>query len=141
MIQHNAIREIYQLKRTTDVFTPTEAYVVNSDGRFCWLQRLALWVLRRWGQNFHLRAMKTELIRLDVDDVMERVFSVVGAAEDFTDRRPSRLFIGAEEWCTLLRRKELLHSVISFNADYRSGFSALGIEVVVVPWMDGMLAI
>ncbi len=105
-----------------------------------WLQKLCIWVLRR----LHCHSYREEVAYthhvISFDTVFEKVLHSQQDLLKRNYREPYILFIGSEDLATLLDTEEM-RSYFRMDVPYMRGRTFLNMEIHVVPWMKGVLAV
>lgn len=132
-VQFVDLREAYVTR------TIKHQYEVREDVRFVWLQRFLCWLLRKIGAYATVEDLKYVRYTFDKKDFTERLFRNKETVMRF-DCQPRQLIIGADDFAELMSLPEI-RNYVSFDATYNYGRKILGLNVKVVPWMQGMVVV
>ncbi len=120
------------------------AFSYNERKGWAWLQRLCFRFLR-WRGCQHQQAVTTfTRRRIDPDSVVEALFEQKHSVHEMLGRGGEVVIIGSDDYAQMMRESQL-GSPLCFSAsyDYAAGGhrSAMGLRVVVVPWISGMVVL
>lgn len=118
------------------------------DKRHKWLQRLCIKVLRKLKCQYYEDHITYKTLTVDSEKFMDKLFEQRECLLEW-DRLPQTLFIGNSTYYELMnvvKKDQSLHAEFTFAAAYHVGGKTIrpqimGLEVRVVPWMQGMLAV
>lgn len=118
------------------------AYTLRNDRPHPWLQRIALWVLKKLDCVYMRHEFQVERHIIDTGRLVDTLCKQRQELMLTYHKHGSRLLIGAEEYTTLMG-EELRGTMFSFSTEY--GYSSMGkvfgLEVTVIPWMKGLLVV
>lgn len=121
------------------VFRP-DAFRFNDKRPARWLQSVCFWVL----QKLHCHDYQEEVAYSHHVIPFDRVFDkVLKNKEELLKRNyrePYLLFIGAEDLAELMD-SDAMRSYFQFDVPYMRGRTFLNMEIHVIPWMKGVLAV
>lgn len=120
------------------------AFSYNEKKGWAWLQRLCFRFLR-WRGCQHRQTVTTfTRRRIDPDRVVEALFEQKCAVKEMLGRGGEVVIIGTEDYAQMMR-ESVLGSPLCFSARYNHGAgghrTAMGLRVVVVPWISGMVVL
>jgi len=120
-----------------------DAFELRHDKKFVWLQRVCFWVLKKIGAYYLKHTVSYSRILIEPDKFMDKLFKQRCEMEGFYYSRPSRLFIGAQDYEELMGSSEI-RQIMQFDAQYwvkEEGYrpEIMGLSVTIVPWMKGVL--
>jgi hypothetical protein len=118
-------------------------YQLRKDRDWLWVQKLAIWVLRKLG----CFAIQEDAIitrhRFDGNTLLEAIMAQHSEVMNIYHRHGERLLIGFEEFRDLLGTE--MREPRSFAMQYRwhekNGYTVCGLKVTVIPWMKGILVV
>ena len=120
-----------------------DTFAIREDRPHLWLQKVAIWVLRKLGAHARERGVSYERVVVDTGKFLDRLLQQREDVRRLLDRNPSTLLIGPEDYHELTG--QLLSYHISFISQYHyrdsSGTYVCGLKVHVVPWMKGMVVL
>lgn len=116
----------------------------NEKKGWAWLQRLCFRFLS-WRGCQHERAVTSfTRRRIDPDMVVEALFKQKRTVTEMLGRGGEIVIIGSEDYAQMMRESEL-GSPLCFSANYDHAAgghrTAMGLRVVVVPWISGMVVL
>lgn len=102
------------------------------------MQRICCWVLKKLGafQIGHDVTITKHTVK--PKDFMEAVFRQRRNIEYEFNRRPTKMYIGADDYQELMKAVEV-NTPFMFRAEYNIDRRVMGLDVHVVPWMKGIL--
>jgi hypothetical protein len=114
-----------------------------------WLQRMAIWVLRRLGCNAITIRVEATRVTVNTDHFMSNLIAQDRELVSMYHQRGDRLLLGNEEFHKLVNCDILNNHPISFEAAYRHtvregneySIGGFKMKVTVIPWMKGMLVL
>lgn len=129
-----------------------DSFQLREDRGYVWLQKIALWVLKKLG----CYAIKTEQVAvkvvIDTKKIVDKVMIQDEELAKLYHYRGSRLLVGHEEFREMCR-VEMSHP-LSLSAQYiwqerastmtepyKVTRTACGLKVTVIPWMRGVLVL
>lgn len=136
--QRTQVIEFVEWRELRSPFEHKDTYELREDRHSPWLQRTLFWALGKLGAFSKGESITTERYVIEADDFMERLFKQEHALEGYFNRKPTRLFIGADDYAQLMNHPTVSH-YFAFDAQYHYGREVHGLRVTVVPWMRGML--
>jgi hypothetical protein len=119
------------------------AYLVNGFGKFKWLQKVCVAILRRYGTEYANDEIRYKTIAFEPECVITGIQEQVAhALSRHNTSRDGYILVGHSDAHRLFG--ECASNNVwgySTSAMYQSGMqrTVLGLRVIVVPWMDGML--
>lgn len=125
----------------TDQLYPSGAYVVNDKGRFVWLQRLAHWVMKKFGREFFYEIKMYHCnYELPVDGYITELEAQI---KHLLSRklRPTRVFVGMDAHDELREHVQRFGPMSGYiGIEYRNPLGLLfsGLPVTIVPWLNGV---
>ena len=105
-----------------------------------WLQRLCIWVLRRLHCHSYQEMTTYTHHVISFDTVFEKVLHSRQNLLKRNYEEPYLLFIGAEDLAELLDAPKM-RNYFRMDVPYMRGRTFLNMEIHVVPWMKGTLAV
>ncbi len=140
--------EFVECRETTSQVLEPDAYRYNSDRPARWLQRLCLWVLRKLHcHNYQEEVAYTRHV-IRPEKVFDRVLKNHQELLERNVREPHVLYIGAGTFAELMDEDEMkeIGNPYRFNVTYMHGFNRrgpclMGMEVHIIPWMEGVLGV
>ena len=136
----NVIRIVKREQLPARVVPDPDRFEFKSDGSFPWLQRIIFALLRRLGcqSTVTLRGeIKTAYI--ERDSVIRALLEQQAILREFDRFRPTELFIGSDDYKELMRETSRWDYPVTFATEYNSDRQVMGLNVTVVPWMEGIL--
>lgn len=103
-----------------------------------WLQRLCCWTLGKLG-CYVLEQTSAKVHSFNSDIFSERFIKQYYSVRDVFYHRPKTVFIGAEDFDELMSVK--VGTLVGFRAQYMYDGRIMGMQVNIVPWMQGVLFI
>jgi hypothetical protein len=124
-----------------------DAFEFKPVKRFHFLQRWTFQLLRWYGSLQHQRVKQTDYVRftLDTGAFMQRLIDQQEELFRHWNEAPGVLLIGAKDFQELMHTPEIRHHLefvapMTFqNGDPWERPRLMGLEVEVVPWMEGMI--
>lgn len=133
-IEFVALREVRR-------FVPREGvYALRKDRKHLWLQRLAIWVLKKLGAEWIEESIAYKRIAIDARTFMERLYKQREELFRHFGRDGTTLLIGATDYEEMMGTSGI-RQMLSFNAECRRNSEIMGLEVKVIPWMRGVVVI
>ncbi len=136
--------EEMRLDKMVDYWTP------DKNPKLKWLA-WPLFKLLEWmgfHRTFNDEVITFERIVIDRDELAEKIFETMGSMEGIWGRMPSKMYIGRDQMADLMTKPEYaglvsLHRDGALQGKYYVGGPSRGyyFDIVVIPWMDGMLLI
>lgn len=88
-------------------------------------------------------AMATEtyqMMTIDTNSVVERIFTMKADLQRYFSRDAHQLLIGAKDFYEMMGTNEMRHhDIVRLDTKVRSNWRVLDLEIVIVPWMTGMV--
>ncbi len=132
--------EFVEHHETSSMVLEPGAYRYNPKRPARWLQRLCFWVLQKLHcHNYQETVAYTHHV-LSFDKVFLKVLRSRQELLERNYREPYLLFIGAEDLAELMDDK-VMRSYFRMDIPYMRGRTFLNMEIHVVPWMKGVLAV
>ena len=125
-------------------------YEFRPDRRFRWLQRGLFWILGKLGAYSRQAVIKTTTVHINMNDITEAAFKHAEYIHKSTGRAPRYLLVGRPEYDRFMREASdqwMRFAVpMDFNAPVvmngrRAPLFFQGMEVLFVPWMEGMVCL
>lgn len=117
----------------------SQEFVVKGKGRKT--QRL-LAALKKRGNIEERTWVEYTMVRISTDDLIRALFESRGEVMRHWNKEGQRLIIGSSTLAKLMNTKEI-NQYAQFRVDARKinrhGDYIMGLEVTVVPWMEGMV--
>jgi hypothetical protein len=119
-----------------------DVYMFSPRKRFKWLQRAALWILRKLGCHYEHTHFSHSRTPVDLDKLFGMVLECKEAVRAIHRREAGYLVLGQEQ----LLRLDLEDEYSAFNVPdddpgFTRGISFAGLRVVCVPWFDGIVVL
>jgi hypothetical protein len=137
-------RSTYQTRDSTDYYTIAEW----ASGFRMWAQKVAMYVLRKWGKQYYMKERVYTYEPIDDADVIASISKQIGK---FADRRLEGshlvVLIGHEKYDDLLcelRLSDLRFECFEKSSDPNKGayqVRVCNVPVVAVPYMRGVLVV
>ncbi len=136
------IREVdfVTLRTTTKLRAVPDAYMLRKDRPAQWLQRVCLFILRKLGATAQTETTEVRRVRLDGEKFIARLFQQKEELFHQFGYEPCKLLIGSADYEDLMGTPEI-HHIMRFPAAYGIGNTIADLDVIVVPWMRGMVVI
>lgn len=145
-----ALKTVYE-KTTLEV---KDHYQFRPDRKYHWLQKLCLWALRKLG--CYALTTNTNIVKhvVNTDTLMQGIFAQLGELAAIYNYKGQVLLVGYEEFSQL--QGFPINHPLSIYCDYmwqeyagmKEDFSgpvykrtAMGLRVIVIPWMKGFLIV
>lgn len=103
-----------------------------------WLQRLCFWTLGKLGCHV-LEQTTAKVHAVNTDTFSEKFLKQYYCTRDVFFHEPKTVFIGAEDFDQLMSVK--VGTLVGFRASYMYDGTIMGMQVNIVPWMQGVLII
>ena len=121
-------------------------FTYNPEGRFPWLQKALFWCLQRLDCQAKTEKVKIERHVIDGVDFLGRLWKQCETLENYLGRRPSRIYIGSEDFAKLMDESEppslrFCFQARYYNNDTRSIGTVFDVPVEVLPTMRGTLVV
>lgn len=129
--------QFVQTRETITPFLNTDAFQFRKDLKHHWLQKAAIWILKKLRCYYFDYKSEFTTVAVDPDNFMEKLFQQHEALLDL-DRRPKTLLIGGEDFRKLMSSPEICR-YMSFEGRYKYLRWIETLEVHVIPWMSGMI--
>lgn len=129
-----------------------DRFTLRPDLKYVWLQRAAIWVLRKLG--CYAMLTETTAIRktLDTTGIAERLWKMDSEVFMIYNRHGEHLLVGQQEFADIASGFSMNHP---FSVDLQYAWvepgryppdaipkpSIRGMKVTVIPWMKGMLVL
>lgn len=113
------------------------------------IQRLCIWILKKLRCEYYEKTVKVTRIEIEPMKFMQEVFRQKKSIASFFREEGQTLLIGAEDFEIAMGIPEMHHQ-FQFKAQFHRNMEsqwghveclALGLKVVVVPWMRGMVVL
>lgn len=136
------IREVdfVTLRTTTKLRAVPDAYMLRKDRPAQWLQRACLFILRKLGATAQTETTEVRRVRLDGEKFIARLFQQKEELFHQFGYEPCKLLIGGEDYEELMGTPEV-YQLMRFAAPFRTWNRVADLDVIVVPWMRGMVVI
>ena len=105
-----------------------------------WWDRPRWFVVRLLGGECPYDTVKVTTFPIDGDDFADRLFRQKRALFDTFGKEAQVILIGGEDYRDLMSSPEVIQS-FSFMSSFNYNRQVFGMEVKVIPWMSGILAI
>lgn len=136
----------FEYVETQTIRTLTEfkdGFEFRSDKKYHWIQKFCFWILRKIGAYRRENIHSFKKFTINPDSFMERLFKQNSYLQKEFNMKPSKLFIGAEDYTAVMGGDEM-RQMLQFNTSYhfrdgRCGIEIMGLKVTVVPWMRGII--
>lgn len=118
-----------------------DAFTLRKDRGHVWLQKLAIYILKKLGCELVEDRIEVKRISVDGRTFGERIAKQRSELMRHFNERAHTLLIGAEDYEQLMCTPEIYQS-LTFRADNAFRFGrgeVMGLQVKVVPWMRGMV--
>lgn len=139
--------EFYQTERLTELKEWHDAFCVREDLNYVWLQKACIWILRKIGARATYTEATFNRIGFDADEFVTALFAQHDyIVEEFNYVKPSKLYIGPDEFTELTNSPEL-RDLYTFRTSYDVSNGqgrypeVIGLKVTVIPWMKGILVV
>lgn len=127
-------------QRVSQMVDLTDTYAVRLDKPYAWLQRICCWVLGKLGAHAQHKQETIKTSTFDPNAVMDRVIQQYGDVFEVYDIRPTKLFIGADDFRSLMHEVHVGYP-FTFAAEYTCSKTIFNMEVHVIPWMSGVVVL
>lgn len=121
-------------------YIPTDTYKFNASKRLHWLQRICLWMLDKLGCEQHDTQSTFSTIEVNFDDIADLIMEQAHGIEQIHYRRCKYVLVGHRQFSELAKQDGNMLFRFSFLEGRRYA-QFRGIQVVVVPWFDGVLCL
>lgn len=117
-------------------------YAVNPQGRGVWFQRTCCRLLKWLGATaVHESVEAVTYTRLHVDDLRAVLYAQRETIFLATEREARYLLVGRDIMARLLHEDWIGYHNLGTIDFSHVGIAPLGLQVVLVPWMDGCVAV
>lgn len=139
----NKIRLITYERQTATLIDP-DRFEFNPRGRLLWLQRLIFQVLRWLRANSLQTSVSYETVEIDTSNILNALMENQRDVEMLYNRRARYVVMGPRDLARLCDQPEI-RELMRFNFTSLIGINSrrtvLGLEVVVVPWVEGFFVL
>lgn len=133
---------------------PITTFKLNPELKYLmWLQRALEWLLRKMGciDDGFAERMVLHRIELQPDTILDKIVDAAGGIHLFFDRKCSTILIGQDEFRDVLRAlnrysPSAIHDMTSlrgeptyFKGRHRIQGKFIDLDVVLIPWMKGLM--
>jgi hypothetical protein len=111
-------------------------------GKTVWLQKMA-WKFLNWAMaitDYHEPVVKVTRHTVDSERFMEKLWAQQREIFRFFDHDASLLLIGSEDYAEMMNSPEAIPHYFAFSGDYGRDQTICKLQVKVIPWMRGMVA-
>ena len=142
------MQDIYFLRTeyTTTKQYRTAQFEFREERPCRWLQRLALFILRKLGCYASFETVATTRVPFDPPKFAQKLYEQNSELLGQYHLRGERLLIGAEDYAKMMGSEEFYQD-FSFTAPYNycergnQPPTCYGMKVTVIPWMRGLLTV
>jgi len=135
--------QVLNLKSSMRWAINRQLYEYSAEGKYPWLQRLCFKILGKLDAYYN---EKVEVITIEANpvDLIDQVIAQMNSA-DIMNRAGTKILMGARNFYALRDRPDcwqyLELPLMQARIGYRNETRLFGLEVVVIPWMDGILVV
>lgn len=128
-------------------YIPTGAYKLNPKRRALWLQKACCWIMKKLDCEWFEPTAKITRIEVDPMRFMQEIFRQRESLYSLIRKDGQTLLIGADDFLEAMGSPEIYQQFCfkaQINRSHRNRWGEvemkiLGLDVVVVPWMKGMV--
>lgn len=139
----NKIRLIKTEQQTVAAINP-DRFEFNPRGRFPWLQRWLFKLLAKLGANSLEKSVTYKTVEIDTTRILEALFENQRNVMELYNKRARYVVIGRKDFtrfCSDPEYRDPLYFNFSAPIGINNQRTILGLEVVVVPWIDGFFVL
>lgn len=131
-------------RRKVEISDFVEAFQFRPERRLPWLQRACFYVLRKLRAYYADTKINFDRIAIDEEKFIDNVFKQQHELVRAFGKTPKRILMGAADYRKLMGELHSPDHHFAFNSgyyvnDYRGRETFIGLEVEVVPWMEGVI--
>ncbi len=134
--------EFVATKTKMDLVDFKDSFAFREDKKYWWVQKTCFWILKKIGAYNQEQTFSYKKFTIDPQSFMERLFRQKSYITEEFNVKPSKLFIGDEDFSEMMSSKEIRQS-LSFNATYNFNIGnetkVMGLKVSIIPWMRGII--
>jgi hypothetical protein len=131
-----------QTKQTRLAIIEPDRFEFRADRKLWWLQKAAIWVLRKLRCNSYREAVSFEYIDIDKGELIENVMTQIRAFWQDRRKAPTSVLVGARqlrEWMHTPMARDMMNVNCQYYSVEGGVKQICGLNVTIVPWMDGVL--
>jgi hypothetical protein len=117
-----------------------DRYELNPSRGHVWLQRLAIWVLRRLKCYAFEHITTRTAFRFNPASFTEKILGQRSYLWRLYHREGCVLLIGSKDFSELMNAPEFQQH-LSFGSPYMVNGTVYNMRVVIIPWMEGVLVV
>lgn len=127
--------DLYHIDSQTIRLLDYDAYRVNPNGKFPWLQHALFWLIEKLGgRGVSFKSDFLITTRLNLDDVAEMIWKNEEAVWNITHREGKYVIIGRKQMRELSVHPE-------FHAFGMSHPTFGPLQIIMAPWLDGVFVL
>ena len=119
---------------------PTVHYNFRSDRKHRWLQKVCFWILRKLKCHSTMYEPEVDLNyqhhTIDTKDFAEQLIEQCELLQYCHGERPKKVLVGVNVY-RQITGNPAIRKKLSFQASCSGSF--MGLEIVIIPWMEGIL--
>lgn len=140
-------------ERLSEVFDLYDRYQFRDDKNHQWLQRACFWILSKIGSYAQSEEVKYEYHTIDTQDFLKQLDEQYHILKSKYNTLPSKVLVGANVYVEITgnpRTREMIDFRANYYRETGAAFvdrstplwpapTVMGLDIVVVPWMEGVL--
>lgn len=140
---NNKIRLIRHEQQAVTAISPNK-YEFNSCGRLPWLQKLLFKLLSKLGANSLDRSVAYKTTEIDTSSILTALMESQRDVTMLYNKRARYVIMGPRDFARFSNEPEI-RDMLRFHFTSQIGYNntraILGMEVVIVPWIDGFFVL
>jgi hypothetical protein len=112
-----------------------EAFEFRKDRKYPKLQKLCFWILRKLDAFYISKKITTQRVNISGKTLIEALMTQKRDLIRNFNLSGKTILIGNDEWIELMGNPEI-NQMLRFRAN---GYGIMDLDVIVVPWMTGIL--
>jgi hypothetical protein len=143
--------EVVYFNQNNHKLIDAESYQYRPNGRFPKLQKVLFWVLEKLKAHRRYETVSYQRVYVDLDRMTDMIWRQVEECNRHTDWTAKYIIMGAKQFASLVNENDYpVHVKFNIPNHYnaplyinniRRGDYFYGMEVIVLPYMDGILVL
>jgi hypothetical protein len=142
----------FQMSRAVEWVAETDKFQFDPKAKAPWLQKVCFWLLKLLGAHAKFAQEHIKRVDIDLNKLVDALMRNRADVEMLYHKRAKYLVVGADKFEDLVTSPEVQASYMMFEVplhfNARAGYNGrpmpqmfAGLQVVVVPWIDGMFVL
>ena len=100
--------------------------------------KLLLWIMKKLKVKVQENYVSYKQVTVNEENLIRRLRLDLEAAHFLNNKDPRYLILGPRQLENLLDDKVVMTEFISFDVQYQTGYKFMDLEIICLPWLDGM---